>query len=257
MKKVNKLNLKEGKKVSWKKAFSNAMDEIKDELYNQCSKVYSVNEAMFSEIYEKVTENYNITTIESVEDLKSDKFSKLVINIMLSHKDKIKECLEEAYEFTHRAPIIIMDTVFTTSTGMEERELNLFKKRCTLAHKAIVSQIEYFLQETVQQFSSNMEDYLDSLMTSLEFLDDLNNNKIKENEEDITNDSCNLTYKKIFSYKEMEKLALSNNYVYKWSNGSHNVYEHAHSNKIVVIPAHELGLGLSIKIQKQILSNVS
>ena len=62
--KKNDFNLKVSKKVTWKRAFSNAVDELKDELYNQCSKVYSVNESMFSEIYENVAQNYNITTIK-------------------------------------------------------------------------------------------------------------------------------------------------------------------------------------------------
>ena len=53
----------------------------------------------------------------------------------------------------------------------------------------------------------------------------------------------------------MGRLAISNGYEYKRSNGSHDVYEHTKTNKIIVIPAHSLGLGLSIKIQKQIFNN--
>ncbi|MGL5149366.1 MAG: type II toxin-antitoxin system HicA family toxin [Clostridium sp.] len=65
------------------------------------------------------------------------------------------------------------------------------------------------------------------------------------------------TNEKIFNYKDMIKLALDNGYVYKWTNGSHNIYEHSSSQKIVVIPSHSLGLGLSKKIMKQIQTNIA
>ena len=53
----------------------------------------------------------------------------------------------------------------------------------------------------------------------------------------------------------MSRLAEDNNYIYKRSKGDHRIYEHSDTNKIVVIPAHSLGLGLSVRIQKQIFDN--
>lgn len=62
--------------------------------------------------------------------------------------------------------------------------------------------------------------------------------------------------KKIFNYKDMEKYALDQDYEFKWSNGtSHKIFQHRRTNKCVVIPSHELGYGLSCKIQKQIALN--
>lgn len=63
----------------------------------------------------------------------------------------------------------------------------------------------------------------------------------------------NLT--KIFDYKEMVRLAQENNYRQIRCNGDHLIMIHNESNKIVVIPAHELGYGLMIKIQRQIEDN--
>lgn len=258
MKEIAKINSRKKSSMpvmNWKKAFSLAVDNLKGELYVRCSKVYSANEAMFSEIYERVTENYNITTIESINDLKTTKFSDLIVETMKLHQDEIVECMNEAYEFSQKAPFIILDTCLSMSRPTP-RDIMLIQKRTSLTHKAMVAQIEYFLRETVETFSNNMEDYLESLTESLEFLEKL------ESEENDISESLNpevkeekFNYKKIYCYKEMEKLAKNNGYTYKWSNGSHNIYEHPTSNKIVVIPAHDLGLGLSIKIQKQILNN--
>lgn len=60
---------------------------------------------------------------------------------------------------------------------------------------------------------------------------------------------------KIFDYKEMERLAIKNGYKYSRSSGDHNIYTHEISRKSIVIPAHELGKGLMLNIQKQIFDN--
>jgi predicted RNA binding protein YcfA (HicA-like mRNA interferase family) len=60
---------------------------------------------------------------------------------------------------------------------------------------------------------------------------------------------------KIFDYKEMVRLAQENNYRQIRCNGDHLILIHNESNKIVVIPAHDLGYGLMIKIQNQIENN--
>ena len=60
---------------------------------------------------------------------------------------------------------------------------------------------------------------------------------------------------KIFDYKELNSLAEKNGYIYRNYNGDHKVYIHQKSNKIVVIPQHTIGYGLSMEIQNQIKIN--
>lgn len=60
---------------------------------------------------------------------------------------------------------------------------------------------------------------------------------------------------KIFDYKELNSLAESKGYIYRNYNGDHKVYIHKDSNKIVVIPQHKIGYGLSMEIQEQIKFN--
>lgn len=60
---------------------------------------------------------------------------------------------------------------------------------------------------------------------------------------------------KYIDFKDLIKLAESNNYFYERSNGDHRIYKHNSTGKIVVIPYHNLGQGLSFAIQKQIKLN--
>lgn len=244
------------KKMHWISAFNIAVDELKDEIYDKCSKVYSVNEEMFSEIYEKVTESYNLSTLKSIDELKSEEFNDLMIGILKSHQANIAKCVQEAYEFSKNAPFIILDRCLSLSNP-RKKDIHLLQKRTSLTHKAIVSQIDYFLKETVQNFSDNMGDYIDSLIDSFEFIDELDKENCNLEEEiDLSEEACKKhKIQKIYNYEDMTRLAVSNGYNYKRSSGSHDVYEHAKTNKIIVIPAHSLGLGLSIKIQKQIFNN--
>ena len=62
-------------------------------------------------------------------------------------------------------------------------------------------------------------------------------------------------YKKIFDYKEMNRLAETSGYIFSRFTGDHKVYLHKNTNKIVVIPQHELKFGIMCNIQKQIINN--
>lgn len=59
--------------------------------------------------------------------------------------------------------------------------------------------------------------------------------------------------KRIFSYKDMIKLAEENGFVHARTAGDHMIFKNMEGFRIVVIPAHELGYGLMCKIQKDIL----
>lgn len=62
-------------------------------------------------------------------------------------------------------------------------------------------------------------------------------------------------YKKIFDHKEMNRLAEISGYIFNRTTGSHKVYIHSKTNKLVVIPQHKLEYGLMCGIQKQIKQN--
>lgn len=244
-------------KLNWIKAFSIAEDELRDELYEKCSIIYTLNEKMLTEIYDTLVNTYNIETVKSLEELIEAEIIELTQGIIDKHKEDILEAIRDAYEFSVSAPDFISYRCSQIAI-IRANDLPLIKKRLSLTKKRIISQIEFFIEETVLDFCNSIEDYLEFLIESIETLDkikkvDETDNKI---EEDIHN-SEDKPFKtsKIFCHKKMQKLAIDNGYSYKWSNGRHDIFEHKTSKKIVVIPANTLGLGLSIAIQKQILKN--
>ena len=108
-------------------------------------------------------------------------------------------------------------------------------------------QIKAYLIENIEEENKKQLDELQQEYCKI-YLDSSikKNKKVYKENRDI---------EKIFDYKDMSKQAEDNGYIYKWSRGSHNIYEHKASKKIIVIPAHSLGIGLSKKILKQIEAN--
>lgn len=108
----------------------------------------------------------------------------------------------------------------------------------------------------------------DDLNSLIDYVEDyLTNRDIylsRENEQDLSDEDAldilssnsiptdSIPY--IDSYKELNKLANVNGYNYIRSNGGHGIFKNS-SGRIVIIPqGRDIGKGLSIKIQKAILS---
>lgn len=241
--------------LSIEKCINTAISEIKDELYDICSDVYKTNETMFSEIYERVVESYNTSTMTSADELKSSEFTGFMIDIMKKHQDDIKLSMTNAYNFVHEAPQRIINTCLSLTIPKNRKDILKLQKACAVNHRRMVAQVDYFIGETIQNFSENMEEYIDSLIEYLDFIAEKPNQGEDEVLKTETVDNTTYEIRKIYNYEDMAKLAEEHNYLYKRSNGDHRIYEHSVTNKIIVIPAHTLGRGLSVKIQKQIFKN--
>lgn len=100
------------------------------------------------------------------------------------------------------------------------------------------------LSENVSLLMQEKARIIGDLTDSQEQIEVQDKQQIRENE-----------VKKIFDYKEMNKLAKTNGYEFSRFNGDHKVYLHKNTNKIVVIPQHELNFGIMYNIQKQIINN--
>ena len=244
------------KDTHWISVFNRAVDEIKIEFYDICSNLHILNESMFAEIYDEIATTYNVTTVESIEELANSNLGELMIDIMNKHEDEIRSSIREAFIFVDKSCDSLVDKCRLFGR-LTRKDALLLTKRANLTRKAMFSQIEYFTKEVSKQFSRNMSEYLESLKESVKFIEELNKENINEDEFIDIEDMNHKKYKikKIYKYEEMSRLAEDNNYIYKRSKGDHRIYEHSDTNKIVVIPAHSLGLGLSIRIQKQIFDN--
>lgn len=100
---------------------------------------------------------------------------------------------------------------------------------------------------------------LDNILKRIDIERDYLKNKIEKNNLELELLKKNIKKdnkkQKIFDYKELNSLAESKGYTYRNYNGDHKVYIHQNSNKIVVIPQHTIGYGLSMEIQEQIKIN--
>ena len=98
-------------------------------------------------------------------------------------------------------------------------------------------------------------EFVDNIRNSLALLlvDEVNiNTGISDEDEVLEVKKLNPKIEKIFDWKKLESLALSNGYEYRNSNGDHRIYIHKKTSKMIVIIARTMGLGLSIQIQKRI-----
>lgn len=131
----------------------------------------------------------------------------------------------------------------------EFQVLRKCNKNVYLARKCLIIQkVEAINNYTLQDVRDMVEQYVETIK----------NIQIptEESEETHSVESDNsYSYTKVYDPREMGKLAEENGYERVRTSGDHIIYKHIDSNKIVVIPAHILGKGLMLTIQKQIQNN--
>lgn len=201
-----------------------------------------------------------LSTFDEVIDYKY--FTTFLQKIVVESMDESDDLLEKCIDCYYDEMTVIKEHLYEISIKClpyirSEKELYLMTNRLSLFSRIIDNQYRNLHSELkygfAEDFSKCIKELVEDKVYGLVKSEELYKTNTDINDNLQKNESMSI--KKIFDYKEMESLALKNGFSYKWSNGSHNIYEHHKSKKIVVIPAHELGLGLSIKIQKQIQSN--
>lgn len=93
-------------------------------------------------------------------------------------------------------------------------------------------------------------------LSVVERLEEIEKNDISistSNLKELDNNSNDIN--KIFNYKDMINKALDKGFEETRRKGSHIIFKHKITNKILVIPAHDLKYGLMCEIQKQIKEN--
>jgi len=236
------------------KVFNTEVKEIRNKAYEECSIIFEVFDSLSNEIIQAVVEAEIVSTAESYDEFEDEnkelwKLSELRTSELSSRFIKYMNTLDRRlWELIDKCTPYIKS----------KKESNQILARRKLTFKSIADQSLNYLK----LLDEELKEQLPLILENKRLLCKYTNWKYEENSniyEDEVVEINSKEYKilKIFDYKEMEKLAVSNDYKYKWSSGSHRVYEHAKSKKIIVIPSHELGYGLSVKIQKQIYKNIT
>lgn len=218
---------------------SKAMDiyiDACDEVYNQ---YLSEIETEYNNMYLTLTSKYashvymyvkykfmrESDTISVFDDLVKDSLNSQEVTVI----DLFKEFQSMLYDLTktQKESILVRKRLVVTASKLSK-----------LQHSAIESMVSNFIV-IVRELIRELKVYVPVNYSSIQQLD------VKDIEDTFE-------YKNIFSYKELANLAIDNGYEYVRSSGDHRIYKHSKSNRIVVIPAHEMIKSLSLSIQKSI-----
>ena len=123
--------------------------------------------------------------------------------------------------------------------------------------QSMLTDLFSFSKDVVIQNADELQWIHNEISEGLDYIFDYINNSQEENEEiiEVVNKVQELKY--IANAKDLERMALDNNYEFTRQNGSHKIYTNISTNKIVTIPIHsvDMKLGTSFSIQKQIIEN--
>ena len=219
-------NLEEIKFTIELKEFKNFNEEVKF--------VYSVIECV-----KGIDKNINPHAISCF----SNEIDKIIDNL----EEKIKDISHYSMFTGKEANIfVIRATKYVSNT---KRNLLNFCLESTdkfvILHKYIDDYIENTADRLRKSLNQEKEEIMLEKIELQRRLDDLKSQIMVDYQKD----------RKIFDYKKMLKLAINNGYEHKRTTGDHLILQHKESQKIIVIPAHNLGKGLMLEIQKQIRTN--
>lgn len=209
--------------------------EIFTDLIRFLSKKSNSNNISYIEVFDKYRE-----CDEKIEEIYSND---ILQEILESHKEKML--------YLNNAKAQIIAKHLALGCGANVREINSYINLQTQQQIKKFTSIIIEDLEKNDEYLQNLNEVTYELITNI--LDKFNEEENEiENEVITTKDITRFEF--IEDWKDMEKLAIAKGYEYKSCNGSHRRYEHKITKKCITIPAHDLGVGLSYKIQKQIAS---
>ena len=211
------------------------VSEIFTDLIRFLSKKSNSNNISYIEVFDKYRE-----CDEKIERIYSND---ILQEVLESHKEKMLYLNDEKSQ--------IIAKHLALGCGANVREINSYINLQTQQQIKKFTSIIIEDLEKNDKYLQNLNEVTYELITNI--LDRFNEEENDiENEVITTKDITRFQY--IEDWKDMERLALSKGYEYKSCNGSHKKYENKKTKKCITIPAHDLGIGLSIAIQKQMAS---
>lgn len=124
--------------------------------------------------------------------------------------------------------------------------------------QSLLTDLFSFSTDIVVESANELQFYHDQLSEGLDYVFDYISSQEEENEEIIESINKIQELKYIANAKDLEKIALNNDYEFKSQKGSHKKYEHKITKKCIEIPFHsnaDMKLGTSYAIQRQIIEN--
>lgn len=213
--------------------------------------------------YNRIRKEFNELEVElnsvltnNMKDEETIEFCKhyISINCMLENMFDLVSNIEDKFkkEIYDISRIYIEATAMFSEGGMRE---GFGKSYCFVAkfRNDLYKWIEDFIVLNIDELLEIHTKLGEGLEYVFTYIQELEN----ENEElnEIIKDVKRFSY--VASPKDLQNTAIENGYEFKSQCGSHMKYEHKKSKKCVIIPLHnkDMGYGISMAIQKQILAN--
>lgn len=240
------------KKLAKRMGVQQKINDLYDLVAEDINLTYNRIKKEFSELEVEL----NSVLTSDMEDEQTIEFCKhyIDINIMLECMFDLVSNIEDKFksEIYDISRIYIEATAMFSEGGMRE---GFGKSYCFVAkfRNDLYKWIEDFIVLNIDELLEIHTKLGEGLEYVFNYIQELEN----ENEElnEIIKDVKRLSY--VSSSKDLQNTAIENGYEFKSQCGSHMKYEHKKSKKCVIIPLHnkDMGYGISMAIQKQILAN--
>lgn len=235
----------------------NKIHELEDEFVVSVSEECKIKHLEALELLNQFTQEIS-TMILKNEDVELENIIKKYINLNIALDNYDVNYVFEIILNNHLENMILIQeqyakaTAFTLVHYSNSRVSDkLINAQLDILNAKLYNKIRNVITDEFENYEETYKVKSDELFfLVMQLLDRYDDEEIdtKIQKEDITR------FNYISDYKKLEKFALKNDYEFKGQNASsHRKYEHKQTKQCVMIPSHEIGYGLSIKIQKQIL----
>lgn len=224
------------------------LSEIHDYVDDECSNRYF----SFKKVVDAIVKESQVTELNKLLDQFEVEFEKCVYLSKWSNDEK-----EDLSEFQHDVLNFAMNEEIKNKLNEMQtiRDIAYYSNLQKNGHiydlniKQTLKRILYILNsittEIIPPYLKEINNELNKVQT---FMNEYINNLLK-NKNTLDDTSKNET-KKIFDYKKMNKLLELQGFKEVRQTGDHKIYNNG--SKSIPVPQHNLGKGLSCKIQKQI-----
>lgn len=236
--------------MNWIKQLNKLEKIYMEEILDFFIKFVEIKEQRFFPIYTRAHNllyETNSTKIKNIEErlTNNEKEWCEIIGELPSIGDELGK---EFNKFEKEIAVLEREFIKKSVVYVNRKQLPLYQKRCNILRNKIGVMIK-------SMQDNYAEELVDILMQILHDTGKLVSESDKQKYEIIQEEEKKIQYKKIFDYKEMQQLALNYGYEKVRTSGDHMMYKHTKTNKLVPIVGHEIQIGLSRTIQKQLYRN--
>lgn len=227
--------------------------ELEDSLVLELCDFYSQNtkeiEELFHSFMKKISDDFAKNRVDCLEMIRSYKELDVKLDDVLNIEATLKE---KFFDKVKSLDAIYLNSIARILSYNKMNDYNMFLLQYRIVKEKLSTKLKSCIENQLKE--SNMKlrmqsesafNLVNEILLKEEF--QLEENTLDEIEEDLRE------YEYIDDYRELNRLAEKNGYVYKSQSGSHRKFEND-DGCVVIIPQHTLGVGLSLKIQKNIIN---